>query len=166
MDRCAESLRRLNHLEQTRRIAVDTTADMHKYRHAMPRGNREDHVSLGVVHGPGHVIEQEPYAQAALVELGLQQAFNLLALGGGGSLSKGRTGHIELARLHQLGERCRVNNLQTNPGMPNRCAKMREWRRAQLLTECVNGIATGLELQHRGYTIQQFQLIPCLCHTV
>ena len=57
MNRCSVLLCRLNHLEQTRRIAIDPATNMNEDRRTMARGYCEDHVSLGIVYRPGHVIE-------------------------------------------------------------------------------------------------------------
>ena len=144
MDRCPASLCRRNHLKQTSRVAIDTAPNMHKHRHLVARGDREDHIALGIIHCPRHVIEQESDAQATRIQLHLEHALHLLALGDGGGLSKCAARHIELACRGQRFQRIGVDDLHADPGVPDRGSEVRERRIAQLLTKTRNGKSTRL----------------------
>ena len=112
----------------------------------MARGDREDHIALGIIHCPRHVIEQKSDAQAARIQLHLEHALHLLALGDGGGLSKCAARHIELACRGQRFQRIGVDDLHADSGVPGRGSEVRERRIAQLLTKTRNGKSTRLQL--------------------
>ena len=144
----------LYHFEKTGRIAINAAADMHKNRYVMARGHCEDHISLGLVDCPRHVIEQKANAQATCIQLSLKHLFNLLTLLRRGGLRKGRPRHVNLARRGDCRQRLWINHLHTDPGVPYRGTKVRQRLIAQLLAKTCNRKTAGLQLKYRGHAIQ------------
>ena len=122
MDRCAESLAVSITSSSPDGVTVDTTAHMHKHRHPCARQPRRPCLARRRPR-PGSCNRARTGCPSRPYQARSPASVRSARVGRGGSLSKGRTGHIELARLHQLGERFRVNNLQTNQACPTDAPK-------------------------------------------